>query len=63
VEKNDRTYVTWNNNPKEANLEDGAIVLECLEAELLDDHDGDHVHGVDMPPQSTSIFPDVGVLP
>jgi hypothetical protein len=61
--KNDRTYVTWDNNPKEANLEDGAIVLEHLEAELLGDHDGDHIHGADMPPPSTSRFPDAKALP
>jgi hypothetical protein len=45
VTKNDRTYRTWDNNPKEANLEDGDIALERLEAKLLDDgiHDVDHV--------------------
>ena len=37
VAKNDRTYLTWDNNPEEANLEDGAITLECLEVELLGD--------------------------
>jgi hypothetical protein len=51
--------VTWDNNLEEANLEDGAIVLEHLEAELL----GDHIHGADMPPPSTSRFPDAGALP
>jgi hypothetical protein len=67
VVKNDRTYMTWDNNPEEANLEDGAIALECLEAELLADgtHDGDHA--VEMPPPSTTIvgtsrFPDVAAL-
>jgi hypothetical protein len=30
--KTDIAYVTWDNNPKEANMEDGAIVLEHLEA-------------------------------
>jgi hypothetical protein len=44
-------------------LEDGAIVLERLEAELLGDHDGDHIHAVEMPPPSTSRFPDAGALP
>jgi hypothetical protein len=57
--KNDRTYVNWDNNPKAANLENGAIVLECLEAELL----GDHIHGAGMPPPPTSRFSDVKSLP
>jgi hypothetical protein len=55
--------VTWDNNPKEVNLEDGAIVLERLEAELLGDHDGDHIHGVDMPPPSTNRFLDAKKFP
>jgi hypothetical protein len=55
--------VTWDNNPEETNLEDGAMVLERLEAELLGDHDGDHIHGADMPPPSTSRFPDATILP
>ena len=46
--KNDRTYVTWDNSPEENNLEDGAITLEHLEAELLGDQDGDHA--IEMPP-------------
>ena len=29
---NDRTYLTWNNNPEEVDLEDGAIALECLDS-------------------------------
>jgi hypothetical protein len=57
--KNDKTYVTWDNNPKEANLEDEAIVLERLEAKLL----GDHIHGANMPPPSTSRFSNTGVFP
>jgi hypothetical protein len=61
--KNDGTYLTWDNNPKEANLEDGAIVLECLEAKLLGDHDGDHIHGANMPPPSTSKFSNARVFP
>ena len=28
--KNDRTYLTWDNNPEEPYLEDGAITLEHL---------------------------------
>jgi hypothetical protein len=63
VAKNDRTYVTWNNSPEEANLEDRDIVLECLEAKILGDHDGDHIHGENMPPPSPSRLPDVGALP
>jgi len=61
--KNDRTYLTWDNNPKEANLEDGAIGLEHLEDELLSAHDGDHIHGANMPPPSTSKFPGARSLP
>jgi hypothetical protein len=55
--------VTWDNNPKETNLEDGTIFLERLEAELLGDHDGDHIHGANMPPPSTSRFPDATIFP
>lgn len=53
--KNNITFTTWVNNRYEANLEDGAIALENLEAEILADgiHDGDHV--VEMPPLSTTI--------
>jgi hypothetical protein len=57
--KNDKTYVTWDNNPKKANLENGAIVLEHLEAKYF----GDHIQGADMPPPSTSKFPNVGAFP
>ena len=47
------TNLTWDNNPEDANLEDGAIALERLEAELLDDQDGDQIHTTKMPhPQS-----------
>jgi len=63
--KNGRTFVTWDNNPKEANLEDEAIVFELLEDEILGNHDrtheGDHVSK--MPPPSTSRFPNVAVFP
>ena len=44
VAKNDRTYLTWDNNPEEAESKDGTIVLERLEVELLGDQDGDHIH-------------------
>lgn len=44
--ENDKIDVTWDNNPTKVNLENGAIVLERLEAKLL----GDHIHGADMPP-------------
>ena len=37
VAKNGRTFLTWDNNPEEANVEDGAIALERLEDELLGD--------------------------
>ena len=35
--KNDRTFLTWDNYPEEANVEDGSVALECLEDELLGD--------------------------
>jgi hypothetical protein len=56
---NSKRDMTWDNNPEETNLEDGAMVLERLEAKLL----GDHILGVDMPPPSTSRVPDASVLP
>jgi hypothetical protein len=55
--------MTWDNNPEETNLEDGTIVLERLEEELLSDHDGNHIPGGDMPPPSTIRVPDSSVLP
>jgi hypothetical protein len=62
--KNDRTFLTWDNNPEEANVEDGAIALERLEAELLGDHDDPiQTTHTEMPPPSRSSFPDAGVLP
>ena len=61
--KNDRTFLTLDNNPEEANVEDGAIALERLEDELLGDHEGDPIHTSEMPPPTTSRFPDEGVLP
>lgn len=33
----DKAYKTWDNNPKEDNLEDRALVLEQLESSLFDD--------------------------
>jgi hypothetical protein len=54
--KNDIKHVTWGNNREEDNLEDGSIVLECLEDELLGDHNGDHIHGVEIATPSTSRF-------
>jgi hypothetical protein len=56
---NSKKDETWDNNPKETNLEDGAIVLEQLEAKLL----GDHIPGADMPPPSTSKVLDALVFP
>jgi hypothetical protein len=53
---------TWDNNLEETNLEDGGMVLECLEAKLLGDHDGDHIPGADMPPPSTNNVPDASIL-
>jgi hypothetical protein len=43
--------------------QDGAMVLERLEAELLGDHDGNHIFGGDLPPPSTSSVPDASVFP
>ena len=48
---------------QEANVEDGAIGLKRLEDELLGDHEGDPIHTSEMPPPTTSRFPDAGVLP
>ena len=47
--KNNRTYLTWDNNPEEADLEDGAIALERLEVDLLVDRDDDQIHTTKMP--------------
>ena len=49
-------------NPEEANVEDGAIALERLEAELLGDHEGDLFHTLEMPSPKTSKFSDAEVL-
>ena len=48
VAKNDKTYLTWNNNLEEDNLEDGSITLERLDVELLGDWDGDQSHTTEM---------------
>ena len=50
--KNDETFFTWDNNPEEANVEDGVIALERLEDELL----GDLIHTSEMPPPTTRRF-------
>jgi hypothetical protein len=54
---------TWDKNQEEINLEDGAMVSECLEEEHLGDHDGDHTPRRDMPPPSTSNVPNASILP
>jgi hypothetical protein len=38
------------------------MVLERLEAELLGDHNSDHIPVGDMPPPSTSNVPDASIL-
>ena len=53
--KTDRSYVTWDKNPKENNLEDGALALECLEEELLGD-DEDHAIATTTMPLPCSIL-------
>lgn len=50
--KEDKSFKTWDYNPEEDNLEDGALVLEQLGNALFDDDDGG-----DMPPPSTSMIP------
>jgi hypothetical protein len=55
--------MTWDKNPEETNLQDGTIVLERLEEELLCDHDGDHIPGGDMPSPSTTRVADSSILP
>ena len=45
-EKDDIPHITWNNIPREANLEDGAIVLDPFEDEIS----GDCIHAIEMPP-------------
>lgn len=48
--KSDTSYITWDNNPEENNLEDGALVLERLEDELLGDDDHQEAAAIEMPP-------------
>jgi hypothetical protein len=60
---NHKRDMNWDNNQEETNLEDGAIVLERLEEELLGDRDGDHIPGGDMPPPSISDVPNSTILP
>ena len=45
-------------------MEDRAIALECLEDELLGDHEGDPhpIPTSEMPPPTTSRFTNAGVL-
>ena len=62
--KTDRSYGTWDNNPEEHDLEDGALALERLEDELLGDED-DHaaVAPTTMPPPSSTLFLDAPSFP
>ena len=61
--KTDRSYLTWDNNPEEHNLEDGALALERLEEELLGDED-DHAEATTtMPPPYSTLFPNAPSLP
>ena len=60
-------HVIWDNNPKEHNLEDGALTLERLEEEILGDED-DHAAAATttmppppLPPGSTSQPPPASV--
>ena len=61
--KTDRSYVTWDNNPEEHNLEDGALTLERLEEELLGNEDDHAAATATMPPPSSTLFPDAPSLP
>ena len=56
-------HVTWDNNPEEHNLEDGALTLERLEDELLGDEDDHAAAATTMPPPSATLFPDAPSLP
>ena len=51
-------HVTWDHNPEEHNLEDGALALERLEQELLSDND-EYVAATAMPPPTSIFFPSV----
>jgi hypothetical protein len=48
--KMDKAYNTWDNNPKEDNLEDGSLVLEQLESAIFNDDDCGEI-----PPPSTTM--------
>ena len=52
--KTDRPYLTWDNNPEEHNLEDGALTLERLDGELLGDEDDHAAAATTMPPPPLS---------
>ena len=56
--KTDRSYLTWDNNPKEHNLEDGALALKRLEEELLGDDDDHAVATTTISSPSSTLFPD-----
>ena len=65
--KSNRSFVTWDNNPEEANLEEGAIALEHLEVELLGDDDdanaASEIQSALPPPSSSSRFQGASSLP
>ena len=44
-------------------MEDGALTLELLEDELLEDEDDHAAVAATMPPPSTTLFPDAPCLP
>ena len=56
-------HVTWDNNPEEHNLEDGALTLERLEDELLGNEDDHAAIVATMPPPSAFLFPNAPSLP
>ena len=55
--------MTWGNNLQEANLEDGAIILECLVNKLSSAHDGDQIRKAKMPPPTNNRFSGVTFFP
>ena len=62
--KSDSSFITWDNNLKKNNLDDGVLALERLESKLLGDDDYDHVATTTkMPPPSTSRIPILLDLP
>ena len=56
-------HVTWDNNPEEHNLEDGALTLERLEDEFLGDEDDHATTTTTMLPPFATLFPDAPSLP